>query len=192
MRLTDPDGMEAEDEWEVKKNEDGSTTTTKTGTKDGDITDHITYKDAEGNTTGKEMVSVEHTETSNAAIISNVSVERGPGYSHVNGFAPNAIETTSSPIDAIIFGSTKASVSLIKSLYSLVDDLFGTVPKGPGAKGSKGKMSERQEDVQHGNQGNGKLKGKKKKIHQKRRPGDMGERKRQKRGWKQYLSLIHI
>lgn len=54
------------------------------------------------------------------------------------------------------------------------------------AKSKKGKTSSRQEDVQHGNQGTGKLSGSKKTKHQKRRPGDRGEKKRQKPGWKQH------
>ena len=54
------------------------------------------------------------------------------------------------------------------------------------AKSKKGKTSARQTEVQHGNQGTGKLKGSKKTKHQKRRPGDKGEKKRQKPGWKQF------
>lgn len=54
------------------------------------------------------------------------------------------------------------------------------------AKSKKGKTSARQEEVQHGNQGTGKLTGSKKTKHQKRRPGDKGEKKRQKGNWKQY------
>ena len=60
------------------------------------------------------------------------------------------------------------------------------------AKSKKGKASQRQEDVQHGNQGNGKLSGAKKTAHQKRRTGDLGDKKRQppprgsgRRPWKQ-------
>ena len=53
------------------------------------------------------------------------------------------------------------------------------------AKSKKGRQSKRQGEVQHANQGNGKLTGSKKKKHQKRRPGDMGDKKRQKPGWKQ-------
>lgn len=57
-------------------------------------------------------------------------------------------------------------------------------------KSKKGKLSERQEEVQHNQAGNGKLTGAKKTTHQKRRPGDMGEKKRQNtsgkgKKWKQ-------
>jgi len=46
------------------------------------------------------------------------------------------------------------------------------------AKSKKGKLSQRQEEVQHRQTGNGKLTGAKKTKHQKRRPGDMGDKKR--------------
>jgi RHS repeat-associated protein len=53
------------------------------------------------------------------------------------------------------------------------------------SKSKKGKTSEKQTEVQHGNAGNGKLTGAKKTKHQKRRPGDMGDKKRQKPEWNQ-------
>ncbi|WP_407845769.1 hypothetical protein [Chryseobacterium sp. KCF3-3] len=53
------------------------------------------------------------------------------------------------------------------------------------AKTKKGKASARQQEVQHKQTGNGKLTGAKKTKHQKRRPGDLGEKKRQNPNWKQ-------
>jgi hypothetical protein len=54
------------------------------------------------------------------------------------------------------------------------------------AKSKKGKTSARQEEVAHTQTGKGKLTGAKKTKHQKRRPGDLGEKKRlPKNGWSQ-------
>ena len=90
----DADGRSVNNEYEIKKNKDGSTTTTQTGTKGGDETDYITYKDAEGNVTGKETVDVQHT-TVEGEIFSE---DRGPGYDFkMIGTLSPAIEPTDDP-----------------------------------------------------------------------------------------------
>ena len=76
MRLVDPDEREAEYEWEIIKNKDGTTTTKKTGTKGGDSKDYITYKNDKGEITGTEEVDVISTKIEGEMN----STSRGPGY----------------------------------------------------------------------------------------------------------------
>jgi hypothetical protein len=59
-------------------------------------------------------------------------------------------------------------------------------PKVVMAKNKRGRQSERQEEVRHGGPSEGvKGKGPSGDQHTKRKPGDLGEKKRQKKGWKQ-------
>ncbi len=84
-------------------------------------------------------------------------------------------------------GDILAAGILVKMVVDLISPpVEATYEPLEFAKSKKGRKSQRQEDVQHANQGNGKLRGAKKKKHQKRRPGDMGDKKRQKPNWKQH------
>jgi RHS repeat-associated protein len=77
-----------------------------------------------------------------------------------------------------------AAIAVV-SYYGFDSETTSTGHYDSMGKSKKGKTSERQTEVQHGNTGNGKLSGAKKTKHQKRRPGDMGDKKRQKPGWNQ-------
>ncbi|MEM6316118.1 MAG: DUF6443 domain-containing protein [Bacteroidota bacterium] len=94
--LNDPMGLSPDNEYEVKTNEDGSTTTTQTGTEGGDETDHITYIDANGNQTGSETVDVETVNI--PAVGPNI---RAPGVNMVSSPASGGVETMDGEDDPI-------------------------------------------------------------------------------------------
>jgi len=87
VRLVDPDGMEAEDEWEIHINKNGTTTVKWISDKGGDEVDHITVMNdipipQKGAIFSSFSVPVEiQTISSNNEIPLNGGlVEKGPGY----------------------------------------------------------------------------------------------------------------
>ncbi|MBW3519065.1 hypothetical protein KO524_07770 [Flavobacterium sp. NKUCC04_CG] len=131
---------------------------------------------------GTKVLTVDRVET-----IVNETISR-------NNLAPIVISAVAiSQSDSPIPGP--ADIFALGMLYSAITNMFTSTETEQiytlhFAKSKKGKLSERQEEVQHNQAGNGKLTGAKKTTHQKRRPGDMGEKKRQNtsgkgKKWKQ-------
>jgi len=102
IRLIDPDGRAPANEYEIRTNEDGTTTTTLIGDKGGDQTDYITYVDACGTVTCSEEVTVQ------------VEYTSGPGNNYDQDITPT-------PGERVIHAKTHTDIwayGLILSRYS--------------------------------------------------------------------------